>query len=121
MISAQFNRDGTFRSVTLPDRPSLPSSPEWKWAIGWLELHGVDPHDVPLGAVVLYDAAFDEWRIPVHARNAEGKRYVVGDDIAMRVIRRRVRWDADATNAPRVDVVAVPGDTAPNPTAGDPS
>ena len=109
MITAQFNRDGTFRSVTLPDKTAAPSGPEHQWAIGWLKLHGVDPGDVPLGAVVLYDPAFDEWRIPVCARNAEGMRYVVDGDIATRVIRRRVRNDP-MPDAPLVDVIAVPGD-----------
>lgn len=69
MITATFNRDGTFRSIKLPDRDGyVPNSPEVQGIMEWLRLHGVDPDVVPLGAEVFYDAAFDEWRIPTRPR-----------------------------------------------------
>lgn len=107
MIRAQFNRDGTFRSVTLPGRPEYRTdSPEVQWALSWLRLHDVDPLVVPLGAVVMYDAEFDEWRFPVMVRAAGGGVRMNAERTGplIRVIRRRVRNEIEGEHKVKVTV-----------------
>lgn len=59
--------------------------------ITWLNIHRVDPGRVPLEAVFEYDAAADEWRIPVHWVDANGHKRLdeTGEDVRQHVIRRR--------------------------------
>ena len=90
MITATFNRDGTFRSVKLPDRETyVHGSPEVQGIMEWLRLHAVDPGVVPLGAEVFYDAAFDEWRIPTWPRPL--RICPRCRDVHSVIIRRKVR------------------------------
>jgi hypothetical protein len=92
------------QDYTLPaDRYLSMSDDEKSAADDWIREHDLDPGDVPLGAEILLDEAFNEFSFPVYPR-INGVHFVREDgEVAQVRIRRVVKslppWALEAVPA----------------------
>lgn len=91
----------------------------------WLSLHGVNPGDVPRSVVPVCNVDGSVW-LPLYARNADGQKYMAGEDIAMTEATIRpatepsaavMGWLAGEVRPPE-EIAAVQAGGTPEPTDG---
>jgi hypothetical protein len=62
-------------------------------AIRFLQRHDIDPINVPVNVVIEYDAEYDEWVLPLYARDANGRMRIQDGDVVMYTVRRPRKVD----------------------------